>query len=113
MTALQKDGWVVVCPSFFTIGLQAVPPPRNCLTISTYINRFQSNGASLTQFQLWVLLEEIVHIYIYATTGAVTDVADVNKCVRLSAQASSENARNYLFYVASKFIGFFCWAKMG
>jgi len=95
--------YIAVCPSFFTIGLPPLPPPNNCLTVNSITNRFRGNGAKLSHFQLWVLLEEIAHYYIKAGKGQTTDVSDVNRCAHLGIKKSLGNASNYLYYVASEF----------
>ena len=94
--------YIVICPSFYTIGLPALPPLSNCIIVDHRINRFLGNGAKISHFQIWVLLEEIAHYYINAGKGNTVDVYDINKCARLSARASISNANNYLYYVASK-----------
>lgn len=96
--------YIVVCPSFFTIRLPALPPPNNCIAVNHSVNRFLGSGAKMSHFQIWVLLEEIAHYYINAGKGKTVDVDDINKCARLSARASLSNANNYLYYVASKHI---------
>ena len=55
---------------------------------------------------MWILLDNIVHYYLYTATGAqpstLTDRTDPNRCFRLGAEASSLNAFNYVYYAASK-----------
>ncbi len=96
--------YVVLCPSFFTSNIAPVPPPNTCLTINTYINRFQGNGQSFWLYQMWILLQMITHYYLYTSTGklSITNTYDVNKCFRLPANQSSLNSNNYVFYAASK-----------
>ena len=93
---------IVVCPSFFTIGLPALPPSNNCLKVNPLTNRFRGKGAQVSHFQMWLLLEEIAHYYIKAGRGLTTDVSDVNECARLGVKKALANASNYLYYVASE-----------
>lgn len=95
--------YIVLCPSFFTSNIVTVPPPNNCLTVNTYINRFRGNGQSFWLYKIWILLEMITHYYLYASTALVgiTNTNDANKCFRLPAEQSSLNANNYVYYVAS------------
>ena len=98
--------YVILCPSFFTSGIAPVPPRDLCLTVSTYLDRFHGNGESLRRYQMWVLLNGILQYYLYTTSRSI-DVAaptDVNKCFRLAANRSSENANNYIYYAASRFL---------
>ena len=48
------------------------------------------------------MLHELVQFYVYAMTGAETGVQDVNKAALLGGKASTRNAANYVYYVASK-----------
>ena len=95
--------YIILCPSFFTT-LAPVPPPDTCLSVSTYLNRFQGNGEALRKYQMWVLLSGILQYYIYASQRSLhaSAAVDVNKCFRLAANRSILNAANYVFYVASR-----------
>ena len=112
--SMSGTSFIILCPNFFTSpSMPAKPPPNNCLTVNTYINRFQGfqkdrTGAEMVQYQLWVLLEEILHYYIFRTSSqwetlTIADIYDANQCLRLSAKDSTENPHNYLYYVASEF----------
>ena len=94
---------IVICPIFFTVGLPALRPSINCMPVNIFINRFLGNGAKISYFQFWILLE-VAHHYTNAGKGNAVDVDvdDINKCAGLSAQASMSNANTYLFHVASK-----------
>ncbi|CAF9919648.1 MAG: hypothetical protein ALECFALPRED_001248 [Alectoria fallacina] len=100
---LPPKQYIVLCPSFFTSNIVSIPPPSNCLTVTTYINRFRGNGLSLSGYKMWILLVMITHYYLYASTGLVniTSTNDVNKCFRLGAEESSLNVNNYAYYAAS------------
>ena len=52
---------------------------------------------------MWILLEEIVHYYVYMTTQRELDIYDIRACARLNGKDASQNPHNYLFYVASMF----------
>lgn len=108
--------YILLCPVFFTAQPPVIfgdtprasvsgQPASNCLTINTSINRFRyrayANMKPLTQYRMWILLEELVHYYTSITLGVATDVADPNKAFRLSTAASLPNAPSYLYYAAS------------
>ena len=99
---LVGSPFVVICPIFW-MSLGDLPPENNCLTISTYINRFRGDGQSLIQYKLWVILDMLARYYIHGATAKTLQVAEVNKCVALSSKDSSMNARNYAYYVACEF----------
>jgi hypothetical protein len=110
---LNPTPFIVLCPSFFTgLGGPITPPTDSCPTVNTAINRFRkkpsdytSAGLSVVHCQIWILLEEIVHYYLFATpqiTYLKPEVYDINKAWRLSAKLALSNAPNYAFYAASK-----------
>jgi len=114
--------YIAICPSFWTLpGLVTSPPSPpasnqpavNCLSLSRNRRRFQGtienrHGAGyLVQYKVWIVLEELVHSYIYAAYGygghsRPLDIYDANAAFALSAQDSLLNAPNYVLYVASK-----------
>lgn len=96
--------FIILCPSFFTSDIVSIPPPNNCLTVNTSINRFRGNGLKTWDFKMWILLGMIIHYYLYTSTGsiAVTNTNDANKCFRLAPGQSVLNANNYIYYAASK-----------
>lgn len=71
-------------------------------------------GPSLTQFGMWILLEEIVHIYlspsqeklglVTAQQKAIYETHDANDVVnKLTPAQTLLNAHSYCLYVASMF----------
>ena len=56
---------------------------------------------------MWILLKNIVHYYLFTSKRtqvmALTTRTDPNDCFRLDAEESSLNARNYVYYAASKY----------
>jgi len=102
MYIMHGTPYIVVCPNFFTIGLRALPPPNACLQLNRFKTQYEGNGDSVVHFQMWVLLEELAHYYIYMTTQRELDIYNVLTCVRMNGEDSSQNPHNYLYYVASK-----------
>lgn len=96
--------YIVICPSFFTSDIASIPPPNSCLTLNMYTNGFLGNGQRVWWYKMWILLGMLIHYYLYTSTASVagTDVNDANQCVQLSAEQSSANANNYIYYAASK-----------
>ena len=88
---------IIICPLFF--NYPAVPSTSQCLTVNKYQEKFYQDGSQMYEFQLWILLHEIVHFY---KGGLWPEVYDVNACLRLNAGKSVVNAQNYLYYAASK-----------
>lgn len=93
--------FVIICPNFWT-HVSSYPPPNNCLTVNTSIDRFRGNGESLIYYKLWMLFESIVNYYLSSRTLAVGRILEVNQCVALNAQDARYNARSYLYYFACK-----------
>ncbi|KAL8978186.1 MAG: hypothetical protein Q9205_006170, partial [Flavoplaca limonia] len=63
MDHFKGTQYINVCPQFFTIGLPPVPPEGQCLRVNKILNRFQGSGASISHYQIWVLLQEIAGYY--------------------------------------------------
>ena len=117
----QSSPFILLCPFFFTAlspsiygDLPPEPfyehPAANCLTVTKRnrfkktTNRLQPAGFDLTQYRMWILLEELAHLYYSASTGNPSiDSYDVNKCVRLSPEASLSNGPSYSYYAASEY----------
>ena len=113
---------IAICPLFWTspklVTSPAAPsasnqPAANCLRLSRNQGQFQGTtsdrhgAADLVQYKVWVVLEELVHSYIYAAFGLGShsnplDIYDSNAAFALSAQDSLLNAPSYVLYVASK-----------
>lgn len=96
---------IVLCPSFW--AYPSLPPsPRStsaCLRVDPHFNRFRDTGTRLVNFQIWVLLQELALSYIYARSGSLIDVSTANDCYMLAASDAVNNARSYVYYVASRF----------
>ena len=102
MYILTGGSLIVACPSFFNIPIAPAPGPSDCLPVNRFLNRFLGPGRQLIEYQIYVLLHEIAHYYIYAASQTRFDHYDVATCFHLGPLESSQNAQNYAFYVASK-----------
>lgn len=95
---------IVLCPDFWTYA--PIPPmsKATCLAVDPHFNRFRDTGRRFIGYQLWVILHELAHAYIYAHSGQLLDVSTANDCTSLSATSAVNNAQNYVFYAASEFL---------
>ena len=93
---------IVLCPAFWSYPDIPQPSTANCLTVDPLFNRFRESGKRLINYQLWVIMHELVHSYVYARSGSLSELSSVNDCVSLAAGSSVINAQNYVFYAASK-----------
>lgn len=104
---LQNSPFILICPGFFELpSLGDLPVDNTCLTVSTYIDRFQESGQKLTQYRIWLLLDMIVRFYITSKVLNLLAVGDVNSCVRLSSEQAAINPRSYTYYVACEIPSF-------
>lgn len=120
-TTLSGTKWIVFCPEFWAAQeVQALYPPppinnqpaANCLKLNDQRTQFawtpdNRHGApKLLWSKIWILFEELVHIYIDAKYEAAhhdfPGVADAKEAFELSAKDSLLNPPNYGMYVASK-----------
>ncbi len=95
---------IILCPVFWTYA--AIPPSSKstCLRVDPHFNRFRDDGKRLTNYQLWVILHELAHSYIYAHSGSLMDLYTSNDCMSLSTSSAVNNAQNYVYYAASELI---------
>lgn len=100
--ALLQSPYIVICPVFFTQASIPVQSTASCLTIDPYRNRFVQDGKSLIKYQLWHILHELVHYYVYSTVEDHIDIYGINACLALPARAAVLNAQSYVYYAASK-----------
>lgn len=95
---LTGTQYIILCPSFFS--MTAAPTKATC----PYVNRWTDNfndrdkGKSLVNFQIFALMHEIAHFYIYATIRSRVDIYEINNCVKLGAQYARGNPRSYDYY---------------
>ena len=93
---------IVLCPLFFTLPLIPLPSTSTCLPVDTHQNRFGDSGEDMLDFQLWRILIELAHGYIYARAGHLVHIVDVNDCTLLLPRNAVNSATNYAFYAASE-----------
>ena len=96
----------MLCPWFFTYKQK--PVKKTCFAVDRATNRFRAYGLLVQETRVYVLLHELVHIYI----GTVIDqnqqrvageVMTLNECWSLSGASARYNPSNFAFYVNSKF----------
>lgn len=95
---------VILCPRFFSRKL--APPKPGCLRVNRVTNKFAGLGNSIADTQTYVLLHELVHVYL----GGVTDqhiikreALAIQECFEIKARSSRFNPANYVFYTNSKY----------
>lgn len=93
---------IVLCPAFWSFAPIPSSSKSTCLTVDPHFNRFRESGNRLVDYQLWVLLHELAHVYIYARSGSLSEVSTANDCMSLSGSSSANNAQNYVFYATSE-----------
>ena len=95
---------IILCPNFFTYTALPTTSAAGCLTVDPHFNRFRDSGKRLVNYQLWVILHELAHVYIYARSGSLLEISTANDCFLLAGGIAVDNAQNYVYYVASKFM---------
>lgn len=93
---------VVLCPGFFYEAPVPSMSKENCLTVEPHFNLFRQNGAVLVRYQLWALMHELAHLYIFAHNGGMVDIYTVNGCLALIAHQAAQNAQSFIYYAASE-----------
>lgn len=94
---------VVLCPRFFTYKLK--PKDKTCFAVNLATNQFRSLGGPVQLTQVYVLLHELVHVYV----GAVVDqrairaeAMTVQDCWSILGRVARYNPSNYAYYVNSE-----------
>ena len=95
---------IVLCDAFWRYPAIPLPSKSTCLRVDPHFNRFRDTGARMINYQLWVILNELAHSYIYARSGSLIEVRNANDCMSLAAGSAVYSARNYVFYAASELI---------
>ena len=100
--------FVIVCPSFFTSGIAALPPPNHCLSVNTLTNRFRGNGQPFWLYQIWILMSMIAHYYLWTSTQVpdIINTNDANTLLGLAPSQSRFSAGSYVYYAASESFSF-------
>ncbi|KAL2039466.1 hypothetical protein N7G274_007738 [Stereocaulon virgatum] len=94
---------IIICPRFFDIP--ALPPPSSsaksqCLIIDpSHDTRFIGEGESISRFQIWILMNMLVNLYIFRGVGTMLDSLTVNECLGLPASKTITNPQNFVFYM--------------
>ena len=94
---------IVLCPRFFTFPPK--PTRKACLAVDSVTNEYKSTGFHVAGSQNYVLLHELVHLYIGARIDQrriPREAYTVQDCFGLKAGYSRYNPANYVYYVNSK-----------
>lgn len=96
------SSYVFICPYFWS--LQPWPSRRFCPTVIR--NRFVGNRKSLSDYQTYLIIHEMLHFYLGMDSLSLTTVPleqyELNDCVALDKLNSLRNPSNYHHYLASK-----------
>lgn len=110
---LQGTPYIMLCSKFFSgVAGPQTPPVGVCPRVNHAINKFRRSptddnnvGDTIIHNQMWILLEEIVHYYLFNQPNlkeTIPEVYDINKAWHLSAKKSKRNAASYGYYAGSK-----------
>ena len=96
--------YAIICPAFFTSGIEALPPPNHCLSVNTFTNRFRDDGHTFLTYQIWILMSMIAHYYLWTSTEIpdFIDMIDANALLGLAPSQSRYSTHSYVFYAASR-----------
>ena len=93
---------IVLCPAFWNYAAIPSSSRSTCLSVDPHFNRFRADGRRLINYQLWVIMHELAHAYIYARTGSLSDISYANDCIALTGSSAVNNAQNFVYYAASE-----------
>ena len=100
--AKYLNNTIVLCPLFFTYPVIPLPSTSTCVPVDTHRNQFENSGEGMLDFQLWKIMIELAHAYIYARAGYLVNIQDINDCTAVAARNAVNSATSYAFYAASE-----------
>ncbi|KAL8909984.1 MAG: hypothetical protein Q9171_004717 [Xanthocarpia ochracea] len=106
--------FIVLCKAFFNRPKVLGTGIQDCPVVNHRLNQFLEKpedrtfsiiGSSVWYFMQWILLEEIVHYYVYASEvrSLNPEAYDINKAGSLSANDSLGNGVSYAYYASTSF----------
>lgn len=93
--------WIYLCPFVFTEP--KFPTEQNCVGVHTPFG--YSSGQLLASTQFSNLLHELVHLYL-GPESLRPEVYTLWDVINLTAEESAINPASYVFYIASRSLGF-------
>ena len=100
--ALLKTPYILICPKFFNHPALPVKSTTSCYALDSNRKWFLDIGISLTKYQIWLLIHELVHYYVWTTKQQHLDVYNINRCLLLPGSSAVMNPQSYVYYAASK-----------
>lgn len=79
------------------------------MTVDPHLNVFLHDKKGFSNYQLWILLHELVHYYTLATGDGGLDIEPegsyfANYCLALPARLAINHAYSYVYFVAGEFV---------
>ncbi|KAL9594480.1 MAG: hypothetical protein Q9219_007014 [cf. Caloplaca sp. 3 TL-2023] len=106
---LVPNPYIILCSQFFDLPPFPKPGTKGCPVVDHHLNRFirtqdddWCTGSNMFDNMQMILLEEIVHYYLYADPAIKSlqpEVHDINDAWALSPTNSLGNAVSYVYYV--------------
>ena len=99
--ALLTTPYIVICPAFWTHPAIPSQSSTNCYDVGTQGKYFVQDGKSWVKYQIWHLMHEMIHFYVWATKQMNDDVFGINQCVDLIGGRAVLNPQSYTYYATS------------
>ena len=85
--------------------------PQGCLTVDGHFNIFDHDTKGFSDYQIWILLHELVHYYTHAIgDGGQDDEPEAsglaNYCLMMPARMAVNHAYSYVYFVAGELLYF-------
>lgn len=100
--ALPRTPYIAICPAFFNRPVVPTKSPGNCFSINPQSDRYALDGRSSLNYQVWHIMHELIHYYVYSTKQKRVNIYSVNACVDLPGGYAVLNPQSYIYYAASK-----------
>lgn len=100
--ALLNTPYTIICPAFHSQEAIPAQSTASCYNVVSNQNRFEQDGKNLIRYQIWHIIHELVHYYVWSTTERNFDVYPINACLNLRNGFAALNPNSYTYYAASK-----------
>lgn len=100
--ALLNTPYTIICPAFHSQPATPAQSAASCYKVVPNQNRFEQDGKNLIRYQIWHIIHELVHYYVWSTEEMNFDVYPINACLNLRNRFTVFNPNSYTYYASSR-----------
>lgn len=100
--ALLNTPYTIICPAFHSQPAIPAQSTVSCYNVVPNQNRFEQDGKNLIRYQIWHIIHELIHYYVWSTKEMNFDIYPINACLKMKSRFTVLNPNSYTYYAASK-----------